>query len=1181
MSSPGGYDPKQFESEIYSAWEAAGHFHAEPDPSREPFVITIPPPNVTGALHLGHALNNTLQDILIRRKRMQGFNVCWLPGTDHAGIATQAVVEKRLREEQGLSRREIGREGLVKKIWEWKEEYNTRILNQLRRMGCSCDWQRTRFTLDEQCAKAVYETFFRFFKDGLIYRGLRLVNWDTQLQTAVADDEVYHETVRGSLWHIRYPIAVGIEGLRDSGIQGKSGERVSAPLNPLIPQSLNPSQYLVVATTRPETMLADTAVAVHPDDERYKHLIGKHVLLPLMNRPIPIVADGMLVKREFGTGCVKVTPGHDPNDYACWQRKLGQPDQIDVRDLLTPDGRIRPDYGPYSGMKKEEARKKVVADLEALGLLEKVEPYETEVGHSDRSKTPIEPLRSEQWFVKMDKPSGPRLAESAMEAVRDGRVQFFPERYAKTYLDWLGEKRDWCISRQLWWGHRIPVWTLQFHDQNSVVRELRDYLNETGVDRDVALQIEDDGHRVRICVRTERAKRALEAMNCWYQQGSFDKIAEQRFANVLTTARARELARDIMSAPAAMPVTQDPDVLDTWFSSALWPHSTFGWPENPNPARECGASAAPGKEPTTGVVGSDLDYFYPTSVLSTAREIITLWVARMVMTGLYNVGRVPFQHVYIHAVIQDAWGSRMSKSAGNGMDPLDLIDAYGADAMRISLAHMAGETQDVRVPGSYRCPHCAGEFPQQQGDLKKPSIACRHCKKEFATRVADDATIERLGLGLLLSPRFELGRNLVTKLWQAATGLVIPTLKADPPLRIERLGPAAKNANERDWHTVPADVPPFEQWIRVELLKCIREVDTRLDRFEFSAAVEAIRTFFGSELCDWYVEFVKVSRDLGADPRAINQMKITLLQALDTVLALFHPAMPFVTEALWTEIGREFPRHHELIWPHATVASSHNPNPARECGASALQNPNPPREWGASAPSAKPTTCVVGTDCPPAAPPLIVAPWPRSDGDEWLRQAAETEKHASARVQVLKTVCIALREIRNSLNNIRSAAKQSALRNLPAAVIRCDSANAAALREAEPYLTRLGQVEKGGLTISPDAAKPPQSMSRVLVVAGAVERATTQARSASEGSASQTIEIYVPIAGLADLDVERKRLAKERDESAAALQRLEAKLANEGFIAKAKPEVIETERARLVELREKLAAIERNLAELG
>src|SRR5262245_61173301 len=421
------YDPKEAQQRWLTFWEERGYFCSRPD-DREPYTIVIPPPNVTGALHLGHALNNTLQDVIIRWRRMQGFNALWVPGTDHAGIATQAMVEKRLREEEKKTRHDLGRDALVARIWQWKDQYEARILRQLRELGASCDWARTRFTLDPVCARAVRHTFFRMFQDGLIYRGKRLVNWDTHLQTAVADDEIFHETVQGGFWTFRYPV-------KDS-----------------------PCEFIRFSTTRPETMLGDTAVAVYPDDPRYKHLIGKMVTIPLVGRDIPIIADGLLVDPQLGTGAVKVTPAHDPNDYQCGLRH-----KLPMINILNPDGTINKEGGKYAGLDRFEARKRVTADMEALGLLEKVEDREIDLAHSDRSKTPIEPYLSDQWFVKMGDissplPEGegskPGLAQMAMDAVTSGRVKFFPERYAKTYLDWLGEKRDWCISRQLWWGHR-------------------------------------------------------------------------------------------------------------------------------------------------------------------------------------------------------------------------------------------------------------------------------------------------------------------------------------------------------------------------------------------------------------------------------------------------------------------------------------------------------------------------------------------------------------------------------------------------------------------------------------------------------------------------------------------------------------------------------------------------------
>src|SRR6516165_8907840 len=430
---PKQYDPHEAQQRWLEFWDEHGYFHSRPDPDREPYCIVIPPPNVTGALHMGHALNNTLQDILVRWRRMQGYNTLWMPGTDHAGIATQAMVERRLFEEEKKTRHDLGREELVRRIWQWKDQYEARILRQLRELGCSCDWARTRFTLDEVCVRAVRQTFFNFFRDGLIFRGKRLVNWDTQLQTAVADDEIYHETIKGGFWTFRYPVK-------------------------------GTNEFIRFSTTRPETMLGDTAVAVHPDDERYKHLIGKTVTIPLVNRDIPIIADGQLVDPALGTGAVKVTPAHDPNDYACGLRHA-----LPMINILNPDGTINENGGPYAGLTMQQGRERVTADMEKLGLFDGREDRDIDLAHSDRSKTPIEPYLSDQWFVKMgDRDDGkPGFARMAMEAVESGQVQFIPERYKNSYLDWLAEKRDWCISRQLWWGHRIPVWHLRINASAS------------------------------------------------------------------------------------------------------------------------------------------------------------------------------------------------------------------------------------------------------------------------------------------------------------------------------------------------------------------------------------------------------------------------------------------------------------------------------------------------------------------------------------------------------------------------------------------------------------------------------------------------------------------------------------------------------------------------------------------
>ncbi|MFO0951697.1 MAG: valine--tRNA ligase [Isosphaeraceae bacterium] len=687
---------------------------------------------------------------------MQGFDALWMPGTDHAGIATQAVVEKRLLQEEKKTRHDVGREALVQRIWAWKDEYEARILSQLRLMGCSCDWDRTRFTLDPVCAKAVRETFFRLFRAGKIYRGKRLVNWDTHLRTAVADDEIEYEDVQGHLWTIKYPVT------------GSSTEA------------------LHVATTRPETMLGDTAVAVHPEDPRYKHLIGKTVSLPLMNREIPIVGDAILVDPKFGTGCVKVTPAHDPNDY-----QTGLRHKLPMINLLNPDGTFNANAGPYSGLHGKKVRAKVVEDLEALGLLEKVEPHANRVGMSDRSKTPIEPYLSDQWFVRMgdDADGSPGFAQQAIDAVSSGRIQVHPERYAKSYTDWLAEKRDWCISRQLWWGHRIPVWrrTLAPGAKPSEASAWKHsglaYAVETG----------EDGTVEQVCV-----------------------------APVEPDEEAALVARLETEG-----FEQDADVLDTWFSSALWPHSTLGWPEET----------------------PELKKYYPTDVLSTARDIITLWVARMVIFGQFNCGDVPFRHVFIHPVIQDGKGQRMSKTAGNGIDPVDIIDLYGADALRFTLASSATETQDLRMP------------------VEK-------------TKLPD-------GRAVNTSERFEQGRTFPNKFWNAARFALMNLGDFDP-----NATPAGSDET----------APHEDRWILGKLARTAREVTAGLEQFQFAEAARTLRDFTWNDFCDWYVEMVK-SRLRSEDPATRRRAQATLVQVLDGLCRLLHPMIPFVTEQVWQALN--------------------------------------------------------------------------------------------------------------------------------------------------------------------------------------------------------------------------------------------------------------------------------------
>ncbi len=555
------YNPSEFEDKIYNNWAEKGYFRAEVDPDKEPFTIVIPPPNVTGQLHMGHALDQTLQDILIRYKRMQGYNALWIPGTDHAGIATQIKVEESLRVNEGLTRYDLGREAFLERVWDWKKHFGDRIINQLKKIGSSCDWDRERFTMDEGCSKAVREVFVNLYNKGLIYQGSKIINWCPHCITALSDAEVEHEEQAGHFWHIKYPI-------KDS------------------------DGYVVIATTRPETLFGDTAVAVNPEDERYADLIGKKLILPLVGREIPVIADEY-VDKEFGTGCVKITPAHDPNDF-----EVGKRHDLEQIKVMNDDATMNSYAGKYEGMDRYECRKAMIIDLEAQGLLVEVEEHSHNVGTCYRCGTTVEPIISKQWFVKM-----PPLAEPAIEAVKNGDIQFVPERFSKTYMNWMENVYDWCISRQLWWGHRIP-----------------------------AFYCEDCGETI-VC------------------------------------------KEDITVCPhCGGKVKQDEDVLDTWFSSALWPFSTLGWPEKT----------------------ADLDYFYPTSVLVTGYDIIFFWVSRMIFSGLENIGKVPFKHVFLHGLVRDSQGRKMSKSLGNGIDPLEIIDQYGADALRFTLATGNAPGNDMR-----------------------------------------------------------------------------------------------------------------------------------------------------------------------------------------------------------------------------------------------------------------------------------------------------------------------------------------------------------------------------------------------------------------------------------------------------------------------------------------------------
>jgi len=888
------FDFVSYDKQIYKKWMDSDAFAAHPDSRDNAYVIMMPLPNVTGALHMGHAMDNVMQDLLIRWHRMMGDNSLWMPGTDHAGIATQAVVEKRLFELEKKTRHDIGREALVERIWAWKDEYQQRIIEQLQIIGSSCDWGRVRFTMDKVCTRAVREAFFRLFRDGLIFRGDRLVNWDCQLQTAVSDDEIIYEKIQGHFWHIRYPI-----------IDPKPGE----------------PEFVTVATTRPETMLGDTAVACHPDPEeelerllcelpeRIKaspkkdkpqleetledirakkkdllpHLLklremaqsGRKVLLPLLEREMPLILDSW-AKPELGSGCVKITPAHDPNDYDVWRRHK---EKIDIINILNPDGTLNDNAGSYSSLDRFTAREQVVADLEAQGLMEDIEDREIEIGHSDRSKSPIEPYLSKQWFIHMGDVDGgilcgaetrkefraAGLAQAAIDAIgreyktpSGKRLTFYPDhtRYGGTYRSWLMEKRDWCISRQLWWGHRIPIWHKSFFADK--IEKIAEALPQS--EQLMSWIADSDGKLYSLADR--------------------GKLEKTRRYDLLVSLRDNKAEEQYAGQLESLGLEQDPDVLDTWFSSSLWPFSTLGWPDPETALKD------KGQRPLGAVAGhkNSLEYYYPGSCLITARDIITLWVARMQMMGLYLLGDVPFTDCFIHANIQDGKGERMSKSKGNGIDPEDIVEKYGADAMRYILCDMQTGTQDIRLPVQAISP-----FTGEMVDLATAkhgqtifTYICPGSGKEFDVL----GTIPDMPMAKIISERFDVGRAFCTKLWNAVRFALI-------------------NLGELTFSPLdPDQLEPEDRWILSRLSRVINKVTHQLKAYNPSAAIGEAREFFWSELCDWYLEFIK--------PRFKNEdfapvVRTVLSLAVDQVLRLFHPFVPFITEVLWERLNAQCP----------------------------------------------------------------------------------------------------------------------------------------------------------------------------------------------------------------------------------------------------------------------------------
>ena len=717
------YDPKGIEDRLYDKWLTKKYFHAEVDHSKTPFTIVIPPPNITGQLHMGHALDNTMQDILIRYKRMQGYNALWQPGTDHASIATEVKIIETLKK-QGIDKADLGRDGFLKRAWEWKAEYGGRIIEQLKKLGSSCDWDRERFTMDEGCNKAVTEVFCKMHEKGWIYKGSRIINWCPVCNTSISDAEVEYEDQAGHFWHIKYPI------IEDDG-------------------TVSTTRFIEFATTRPETMLGDTAVAVNPDDDRYKDLVGKKLMLPIVNRELPVVADSY-VDMEFGTGVVKITPAHDPNDF-----EVGKRHNLPEINILNDDATINANGGKFEGMDRYEARKAIVNELDEMGLLVKIEDYSHNVGTHDRCGTTIEPMIKQQWFVKMDE-----LIKPAVEAVKNGEIELIPKRMEKTYFNWTDNIRDWCISRQLWWGHRIPAYYCDSCGHTVVSKEM-----------------------------------PCECPSC-----------------------------------KGKAFTQDEDTLDTWFSSALWPFSTLGWPENTE----------------------DLKYFYPTDVLVTGYDIIFFWVIRMIFSGYEQMGEKPFKTVLFHGLVRDSQGRKMSKSLGNGIDPLEIIDKYGADALRLTLITGNAPGNDMRF----------------------------------------------------YYERVEASRNFANKIWNASRFLMM-NLDSEEGLSDEV---AKLKASE-------VKLEPVDKWILSKLNSVVKEVTDNMDAFELGIAVQKVYDFIWDEFCDWYIEMVKPRMYSSEDKESKKAALWTAKEVLSDALKLLHPYMPFITEEIFCTLRPEEESIMISNWP--------------------------------------------------------------------------------------------------------------------------------------------------------------------------------------------------------------------------------------------------------------------------
>jgi len=928
------YEPQAIEERWYATWEAKGYF--APSGTGTPYCIMIPPPNVTGSLHMGHGFNNTIMDALIRFQRMQGSRTLWQVGTDHAGIATQMVVERQLAAEN-VTRHDLGRESFLEKVWEWKGESGGTITRQLRRLGSSVDWSRERFTMDEGLSQAVQEAFVRLYDEGLIYRGKRLVNWDPKLHTAISDLEVQSEEEKGSFWYFRYPLTDG-------------------------------SGYLVVATTRPETMLGDTAVAVHPDDPRYQHLIGKTVRLPIVQRDIPIIGDDY-VDPEFGTGCVKITPAHDFNDY-----EVGKRHSLPIINVLDRDAKILREFtvltfegyagshgerapDAYAGLDRFEARKKVIAEFESLGLLEKTEPHTLKVPRGDRSGAVIEPWLTDQWYV-----DAKTLAKPAIEAVEDGRIRFVPQQYENLYFSWMRDIQDWCISRQLWWGHRIPAW----YDHHGHVYVGR---NEAEV----------------------RSKYSLSADE---------------------------------------PLRQDDDVLDTWFSSALWTFSTLGWPN---------------KTP-------ELELFHPTDVLVTGFDIIFFWVARMVMMTMHfmkhpdGTPEVPFKTVYVHGLVRDAEGQKMSKSKGNVLDPLDIIDGISLDAL------VAKRTNGLMQPQMAQKidARTRKEFPSGI-----ESYGCDALRFTFASLASTGRDI-KFDMG-----RVEGYRNFCNKLWNAARYVLMNTEGQDLSLKS------------------PETLSLPDRWIRARLDQAIGQTRAAISEYRFDLAARSLYEFIWNEYCDWYLELAKVSLQ-SEDPFKQCATRKTLVGVLESVLRLAHPIMPFITEEIWGRVG--------------------------------------------------PLAGMVGET-------IMLQPYPEQVVED---QDPESEKEMAWVMGVL----LGVRRIRGEMNIPPGKPLNVLLEN-------GTPQDHQWLQNNSEYIHRIGRIESVRW-LSPKGEVAPES---AIALVG-------------------DMKLLIPMQGLIDKEAELVRLEKEIQRVAKEMPRLEAKLGDEAFMAKAPPQVVEKERARLADLKVSLSELE-------